>query len=61
MIGTTGKDIKNKVRFIICGVLFFGDLIPTGEASGIYMVRFTAEAKDGSRSFVDSQKVTLLK
>ncbi len=33
----------------------------SGEASGVYMIRFTAEAQDGSRSFVDFQKVTLLK
>ncbi|MEA3392939.1 MAG: T9SS type A sorting domain-containing protein [Candidatus Marinimicrobia bacterium] len=31
------------------------------ESSGIYLVRFTAEAQNGSNSFVDYQKVTLLK
>ena len=30
-------------------------------ASGIYIVRFVAEASDGSDIFVDYQKVTLLK
>ncbi len=30
-------------------------------SSGIYLIRFTAEAQDGSNSFVDYQKVTLLK
>lgn len=29
--------------------------------SGIYLIRFVAEAKDGSNSFIDYQKVTLLK
>ncbi|MEA3392567.1 MAG: right-handed parallel beta-helix repeat-containing protein [Candidatus Marinimicrobia bacterium] len=30
-------------------------------SSGIYLIRFVAEASDGSESFVDYQKVTLLK
>jgi hypothetical protein len=30
-------------------------------SSGIYLIRFTAEAHDGSESFIDYQKVTLLK
>ncbi|RKY53829.1 MAG: hypothetical protein DRP93_05960 [Candidatus Neomarinimicrobiota bacterium] len=30
-------------------------------SSGIYLVRFTAKAVDGTNSFVDYQKVTLLK
>ncbi len=30
-------------------------------SSGIYLIRFIAEAEDGSNSFVDYQKVTLLK
>lgn len=30
-------------------------------SSGIYLIRFVAEAQDGSNSFVDYQKVTLLK
>jgi len=30
-------------------------------SSGIYLIRFTAEAEDGSESFIDYQKVTLLK
>jgi hypothetical protein len=30
-------------------------------SSGIYLIRFTAEAEDGTNSFVDYQKVTLLK
>jgi len=30
-------------------------------SSGIYLIRFTAEATDGSNLFVDYQKVTLLK
>jgi hypothetical protein len=30
-------------------------------SSGIYLIRFVADAKDGSESFVDYQKVTLLK
>jgi len=30
-------------------------------SSGIYLVRFTAKAVNGTESFVDYQKVTLLK
>jgi hypothetical protein len=30
-------------------------------SSGIYLIRFVAEASDGSETFVDYQKVTLLK
>lgn len=55
--GNLIKDYKYNKQAGTHLIIWNGSNVP----SGIYLIRFVAEAADGSESFVDYQKVTLLK